>query len=120
MSTSSNWFAGEPFHLPAALSFYRALTVYPSPSEFLGIYQKTVPDAIVKVCVMLICFPLVNLYLPKIIMGLVNLDVSPPPAQDLGIDDVGDVSPTRGPPSETSSQEWDKVTDPGSQTPASS
>ncbi|KAJ7886748.1 mitochondrial outer membrane translocase complex, subunit Tom20 domain-containing protein [Mycena leptocephala] len=40
---------GEPFHLPAALSFYRALTVYPSPSELLGIYQKTVPDAIVKI-----------------------------------------------------------------------
>ncbi|KAF7352377.1 SET domain-containing protein [Mycena venus] len=83
---------GEPFHLPAALSFYRALSVYPSPPELLSIYQKTVPDAIVK-----------------IILALVNLDVSSSPVQDLGIDDVGDASPTRGPPSETSSQEWDKI-----------
>ncbi|KAF7294333.1 SET domain-containing protein [Mycena chlorophos] len=91
---------GEAFVLPAALSFYRALAVYPSPSELLGIYQKTVPDEIVKV-----------------ILRIINLDVSAPP-QDLGIDE-GDASPTRGPPSETSSQEWDKVTDPGSQTPVS-
>ncbi|KAJ7437081.1 hypothetical protein B0H11DRAFT_632966 [Mycena galericulata] len=48
---------GEPFYLPAALSFYRALAVYPSPAELLGIYQKTVPEPIVK-----------------IILALVNLD----------------------------------------------
>ncbi|KAJ7462173.1 hypothetical protein FB451DRAFT_1341170 [Mycena latifolia] len=45
---------GEAFHLPAALSFYRALVVYPSPPELLGIYQKTVPEAIVKVCATLV------------------------------------------------------------------
>ncbi|KAF7302101.1 SET domain-containing protein [Mycena indigotica] len=82
---------GEAFHLTAALSFYRALAVYPSPPELLAIYQKTVPDEIVK-----------------LILRLINLDVSASSGADLGIDDVGDVSPTRGPPSETSSQEWDK------------
>ncbi|KAJ6560411.1 hypothetical protein B0H19DRAFT_1147577 [Mycena capillaripes] len=45
---------GEPFHLPAALSFYRALSVYPSPPELLAIYQKTVPDAIVKMIMRLV------------------------------------------------------------------
>ncbi|KAJ6475686.1 mitochondrial outer membrane translocase complex, subunit Tom20 domain-containing protein [Mycena vulgaris] len=74
---------GESFQLPAALSFYRALAVYPSPLELLVIYQKTVPEAIVK-----------------IILDLMKLDVSSSPEQDLGIDDA---SPTRGPPSETSS-----------------
>ncbi|KAJ7887480.1 hypothetical protein B0H14DRAFT_3082020 [Mycena olivaceomarginata] len=36
-------------HFPAALSFYRALCVYPSPPDLLDIYQKTVPPATVKV-----------------------------------------------------------------------
>ncbi|KAJ7223952.1 hypothetical protein C8J57DRAFT_1391059 [Mycena rebaudengoi] len=48
---------GEPFYLPAALSFYRALEVYPSKPELLAIYEKTVPEPIVK-----------------IILGLLNLD----------------------------------------------
>ncbi|KAF8214060.1 hypothetical protein K438DRAFT_1915212 [Mycena galopus ATCC 62051] len=50
---------GEPFHLPAALSFYRALSVYPSTPELLAIYQKTVPEPVVKM-----------------ILGLVNLDLA--------------------------------------------
>ncbi|KAJ7745621.1 hypothetical protein B0H14DRAFT_3897477 [Mycena olivaceomarginata] len=77
---------GEAFHLPAALSFYRALTVYPSPPELLPIYQKTVPEPIVE-----------------LVLALMNLDVSSSSAPELGVDD-----------------EWHKVTDPGSQTPASS
>ncbi|KAJ7044815.1 hypothetical protein C8F04DRAFT_1069626 [Mycena alexandri] len=40
---------GEPFHLPAAMAFYRALAVYPSPTELLAIYQKTVPESVVKI-----------------------------------------------------------------------
>lgn len=62
-------------------------------------------------------------------MDLTNLDVSAPssppprsPGQRLAEDLVDEeTSPERsGPPSETSSQDWDQVTDPGSQTPASS
>lgn len=54
-------------------------------------------------------------------MQLTNLDVSSPssPAELGGTslsDDDDELGATR-PPSETS-QEWDKVTDPGSQTPA--
>ena len=61
----------------------------------------------------------------QIVMQLTNLDVSSPSSPVTRSRDAeehvdGDVSPTRGPPSETSSQEWDRVTDPGSQTPASS
>lgn len=50
-------------------------------------------------------------------MELTQLDVSHPtsPLAD-GIDE--ETSPTRGTPSETSSQEWDKITDDGSHTPA--
>ena len=40
---------GPAFYLPAALSFYRALRVYPSPADLIIIYQKTVPEPIFKV-----------------------------------------------------------------------
>ncbi len=54
---SSIWFVklitrpvtGPAFHLAAALSFYRALRVYPSPVELIVIYQKTVPEPVFKV-----------------------------------------------------------------------
>ncbi|KAJ8698741.1 mitochondrial import receptor subunit tom20 [Pleurotus ostreatus] len=49
---------GPEFHLPAALAFYRALRVYPSPLELIAIYDKTVPPPIFK-----------------IVMELTNLDV---------------------------------------------
>ena len=57
-------------------------------------------------------------------MELTNLNVSdtPPTApenNELREDVDEETSPSRGsPPSETSSQEWDKITDPGIQTPA--
>jgi import receptor subunit TOM20 len=56
-------------------------------------------------------------------MELTNLDVSNDPSLAEGkngplSDGEDELSPSRGPPSEASSQEWDKVTDPGSQTPA--
>ncbi|KAF9821281.1 hypothetical protein IEO21_00889 [Rhodonia placenta] len=41
---------GPLFQLSAALSFYRALRVYPSPVELIMIYQKTVPENVFKVC----------------------------------------------------------------------
>ncbi|KAF8592444.1 MAS20-domain-containing protein [Ramaria rubella] len=40
---------GEAFYFPAALSFYRALRVYPSPVELIIIYQKTVPEPVFKI-----------------------------------------------------------------------
>jgi len=99
---------GPAFYLPAALSFYRALRVYPSPVELIVIYQKTVPEPIFK-----------------IVMEMTNLDVSSPSSspspgvQSLPETEEEETSPTRGgPPSEASSQDWDKVTDPGTQTPA--
>lgn len=42
---------GPMFSLPAALAFYRALRVYPSPVELMVIYQKTVPEPIFKVTI---------------------------------------------------------------------
>ncbi|KAJ3775697.1 hypothetical protein FB446DRAFT_637401 [Lentinula raphanica] len=79
---------GPMFYLPAALSFYRALRVYPSPVELMMIYQKTVPEPVFK-----------------LVIELTNLDVSlsiPKPSMD-DLDD--ETSPVRGPPSEASSQE---------------
>jgi len=40
---------GSEFNLQAALCFYRALRVYPSPVELIVIYQKTVPGDVFKV-----------------------------------------------------------------------
>jgi len=54
-------------------------------------------------------------------MDLTNTEVSETPSPFDGgalLHTDEDTSPTRGPPSEASSQEWDKVTNPGSQTPA--
>jgi import receptor subunit TOM20 len=42
---------GPEFAVEAALAFFRALRVYPSPVELIMIFQKTVPDHIFKVCV---------------------------------------------------------------------
>jgi len=68
----------------------------------------------------------------QIVMDLMNLDVSSSEsfgesaeertAEISGVsdEDDGDASPTRGsPPSVASSNEWDRLTDPGTQTPAS-
>ncbi|KAI6029789.1 hypothetical protein BKA83DRAFT_4489718 [Pisolithus microcarpus] len=38
---------GPKFNLPAALCFYRALRVYPSPVEPIVIYEWTIPPPIV-------------------------------------------------------------------------
>lgn len=123
---------GPAFHLAAALSFYRALRVYPSPVELIVIYQKTVPEPVFKVrlfwpSTLLI---IILIYI-QLVMELTNMDVSsspssPPPTAPSSVASSGqnassdddDTSPTRsGPPSETSSQEWDKLTDPGNEAP---
>jgi len=57
-------------------------------------------------------------------MEMINLDVSSPspsPRDDQPLpenEEGGASSPSGGPPSEASSQEWDKVTDLGSQVPS--
>ncbi|KAF8915423.1 hypothetical protein CPB85DRAFT_1433023 [Mucidula mucida] len=84
---------GPAFNLPSALAFYRALRVYPSPVELMVIYEKTVPEPIFK-----------------LVMQMTQLDVSSSSQLDV-LDD--ETSPVRGgPPSETSSQEWDKKSTP--------
>ena len=40
---------GPAFSLTAAMCFFRALRVYPSPVELLMIYQQTVPEPVFKV-----------------------------------------------------------------------
>jgi hypothetical protein len=57
----------------------------------------------------------------QLVMEMTNLDVSASALSDRPLPDneEDNTSPTRGgPPSEASSQEWDKVTDLGAQTPA--
>jgi mitochondrial import receptor subunit TOM20 len=41
---------GPDFAVEAALAFFRALRVYPSPVELIMIFQNTVPEPIFKVC----------------------------------------------------------------------
>lgn len=43
-------------HVEAALRFYKALAVYPNPTDILGIYQKTVPEEVYELVVMMIAF----------------------------------------------------------------
>ncbi|KAJ3573698.1 hypothetical protein NP233_g2272 [Leucocoprinus birnbaumii] len=94
---------GPAFYLPAAIAFFKALRVYPSPVELIVIYQKTVPEALFK-----------------IIIDLTNMDVSPPSSptlkpkkEEVEEEEPAEASPTRsGPPSETSSHEWDKLSNP--------
>ncbi|THH15205.1 hypothetical protein EW146_g5224 [Bondarzewia mesenterica] len=110
-----------------AICFYRALRVYPSPMELIIIYQRTMPEPVFKV-VYIICCDSRELSLklfPKLVMEMTNLEVSnPSPTADNEDEQNNDTSEDetspsrRGPPSEASSQDWDKVTDPGSQTPA--
>ncbi|RCK60614.1 Mitochondrial import receptor subunit TOM20 [Candida viswanathii] len=38
----------------AAICFYKALAVYPNPTDILGIYQKTVPEDVYELVVMMI------------------------------------------------------------------
>ncbi|KAG6334866.1 hypothetical protein ID866_4226 [Astraeus odoratus] len=52
---------GPAFHLAAAMCFYRALRVYPSPVELIVIYEKTVPPPVFQ-----------------LVMQLTNMDVSSP------------------------------------------
>ena len=60
------------------------------------------------------------------VLEMMRLDVSDPPSSATG--SAGEAPPStlseddgstskRGPPSETSSQDWDRITDPGSLTP---
>ncbi|CAK9438595.1 uncharacterized protein LODBEIA_P28190 [Lodderomyces beijingensis] len=38
----------------AAICFYKALAVYPNPTDILGVYQKTVPEEVYELVVMMI------------------------------------------------------------------
>lgn len=72
---------GPAFHLPAAMCFYRALRVYPSPVELVVIYEKTVPPPVFQ-----------------LVMELTNLDVKdrvegyysffPPKAMNVAVETV--------------------------------
>jgi import receptor subunit TOM20 len=51
---------GPDFAVEAALAFFRALRVYPSPVELIMIFQNTVPEPIFKVCSFLFSSPPLN------------------------------------------------------------
>ncbi|KAI5960300.1 TOM20 [Candida pseudojiufengensis] len=40
--------------LDAAICFYKALAVYPNPTDILGVYQKTVPEDVYELIVMMV------------------------------------------------------------------
>ena len=43
-------------HMDAALRFYKALAVYPNPTDIMGIYQKPVPEDVYELLVMMIAY----------------------------------------------------------------
>lgn len=93
--------------LPAALSFFRAMRVYPEPLQLVMILEKTLPEETFN-----------------IVMNLMSRDVSSNAAtaesEGAGSSAKGKRpkrkartgNSSRGPPSEASSQEWDRVTEP--------
>lgn len=96
------------------------------------LYEKSVPPPVFKVCVSSGVIGSLLTSSTQIVMDLMNLDVSSSESfgesveeraveiSGVSDEDDGDASPTRGgPPSVASSNEWDKLTDPGTQTPAS-
>ncbi|KAI0787150.1 hypothetical protein BC629DRAFT_1714864 [Irpex lacteus] len=95
--------------LPAAMSFFRALRVYPSPVELIMIYQKTVPEEVFQLIV-----EMTNL--DEVVKQEEKEEEQPKLAADSQEEDEApETSPERsGPPSETSSQDWDRLTDTGS------
>lgn len=40
--------------IDAAICFYKALAVYPNPTDILGIYQRSIPEDVYKIVVMMI------------------------------------------------------------------
>lgn len=108
---SSEWIVNcfQGLALPAALSFFRAMRVYPEPLQLVMILEKTLPEEMFQ-----------------IVMDLMSRDVSESPTTATG-SAAGEPAArgekrnkrkpktgtsSRGPPSEASSQEWDKVTEP--------
>lgn len=41
--------AGPAFYMPAALCFYRAIRVYPSPLELIMVYEKSLSPPVFQV-----------------------------------------------------------------------
>jgi len=90
---------GSEFAVEAALAFFRALRVYPSPVELIKVFQNTVPEPVFKM-----------------VLEMMRLDVSDPPSSTSAdeappstlSEDDGSAS-KRGPPPETSSQNWDQT-----------
>ncbi|KAI0650238.1 MAS20-domain-containing protein [Trametes meyenii] len=83
---------GPAWYLQSAIAFFRALRVYPSPVELIMMLQSSLPAPLFKVC------------LHSFLRDTYVKDEEP--AEEV------ETSPTRtGPPSETSSQEWDRYYD---------
>lgn len=61
--------------IDAAICFYKALAVYPNPTDILGVYQKTVPEDVYELVVMMIA-----VYPPASVSSILNKG-SPAPGQ---------------------------------------
>ncbi|CCE65745.1 hypothetical protein TPHA_0M01700 [Tetrapisispora phaffii CBS 4417] len=53
--------------MESACKFYKALSVYPSPADLLGIYQRSVPESIYELIVLMIA-----VYPPTNIASIIN------------------------------------------------
>ncbi|RLV92102.1 Mitochondrial import receptor subunit [Spathaspora sp. JA1] len=61
--------------IDAAICFYKALAVYPNPTDILGIYQKTVPEDVYELVVMMIA-----VYPPASVSNILNKGPAAPAA----------------------------------------
>lgn len=48
--------ASEATHLDAALCFYSALKVYPSPGDLIAIYDKTCPKPVIDILAEMVAY----------------------------------------------------------------
>ncbi|GJJ07406.1 hypothetical protein Clacol_001608 [Clathrus columnatus] len=81
--------------LPSALHFYRALCVYPNPTDLLQLYQRVISP------------PVFKLLIEMWTLGATDTISS----DDLGSPETKPKTTASGPSSETSSQEWENLMD---------
>lgn len=67
--------------IEAALCFYKALAVYPNPTDILGIYQRSVPEHVYEIVVMMIA-----VQPPAAVTNILGASAGPEKASEADLD----------------------------------
>lgn len=67
--------------IEAALCFYKALAVYPNPTDILGIYQRTIPEDVYELIVMMIAVKP-----PASVASVIGESAKPEPVAEVDLD----------------------------------